>query len=183
MLDFILTTVLFTLPEAILMTLGVIYLLKIRCTRLEKWIALGYTLVFLALCNFLPTVFAMHIPIILIGLALIFKAWCSYYVPLWRYISITFAILIGMLLCETIIGIPLVYLSGCDVSNLNNSPLVFALFSLPIRVVEFAILYIFNRGVVMLKKIGGFIKKLASKLVPASGFSIWYFYEPKAPKM
>lgn len=145
MLDFILTTVLFTLPEAIIYTFVVIYLLKIRCAKYEKWIALGYALSFLIFVNSLSQEMAMHVAIILTVMPLIFKAWCGYNISYWNYFKSVFCVIIGMFVCEIICGIPLVYMLGFNMSSLDTDLFILALFSIPTRVVEFAILYILNR--------------------------------------
>lgn len=145
MIDFILTTILFTLPEAILLTLGVVYLLRIKCSSSERWFALGYTLGFLTLCNLIPSFFMIHIPIIIIGLSIIFKAWCNYYIPIWRYMVVVFGILLGMLVCELVLAMPLIYLLGLEAVDFTNNLMLGALLCLPTRMIEFLVLYMFNR--------------------------------------
>lgn len=145
MIDFILTTILFTLPEAILVTLGVIYMLKIRCTSQERWIALGYTLIFLMICNVIPSIFMINILAILIVLPFIYKAWCSYYVSIWRYMFTIFCVLLVMIICETMCIIPIIYMLGLNVLEFSGSLYLLALLSIPTRVVEFFILFILNR--------------------------------------
>lgn len=145
MIEEILRFIMFSIPEAIILSLSVIYLLNIRCKKSERVIAVLFTSIVSSVCYNITFMYGLNILFSIVLLSIIYKGWYDYTTNLLKYFYTTTFVLIMMFMSEVFILLPIVYLFNTTIIELQSNIFMLFIFTIPLRFAQFTITHLLYR--------------------------------------
>lgn len=136
---------LFSLPESIIVSLAIVYLMQIKCTRPQRIIAIFFTSIISFACQVLLSEVGVTVIIGSFIISIVNKAWYDYSIKFWNYWLTTIFILVMLLVTEIIIYIPIVLMLGLDVMQVRHDMIIMTLLTIPLRTFQSFLLYLLHR--------------------------------------
>lgn len=141
MQELVLKYLLLSLPESIILSLSIVYIMQVKCIRTQRIIAILFTSIISFTCQMLVPQITMTVLIGSLLISTTYKAWYDYNVKWHAYWMATIFIMILILFSE-IIYITLVGSLGVDVFSIRDNFNQMIMLSIPLRLLQVYVVYV-----------------------------------------
>jgi hypothetical protein len=141
MQETILSYLLLSLPESIILSLTIVYLMQIKCSRSQRIIAILFTSIISFVCQVLIPQIALTTLIGSLIIAVVYKAWYDYQIKFHVYWLATIFTMLLILLSE-ILYITMIGTLGLDIMMIRNNFWCMIGLSVPLRALQAHVVYL-----------------------------------------
>lgn len=145
MQELVLKYLLLSLPESIILSLAIVYIMQVKCSRMQRIIAILFTSVISFSCQMLVPQITMTVLVGSLLISITYKAWYDYNIKLYLYWLSTIFVML-LILASEILYITLVGSLGVNIMLIRDNFMQMILLSVPLRLLQAYVVYwIYNK--------------------------------------